>query len=241
MLRMQPSSQDGNDGRITAPFARGVVPPRLSSPFDDAQGNASTGLASQPFKKPSFMQQDEKLRTNWYNAPSSSKIASNATNSLTNIAASVDGDLDEPPLLEELGIYPEYILARMKAVLFFYRLEHDFLRQCDMCGPLCIAIALGFCHLLSGKPSFGYIYGLGIVGCFSTYILLNLMGQTESIDLYRTMSILGYGLLPIVGLAIISIFFSLRSIIGAILSILCILWCTATASRFFETVRPSHG
>mmetsp|Transcript_8435 Transcript_8435/g.20663 ORF Transcript_8435/g.20663 Transcript_8435/m.20663 type:complete len:296 (-) Transcript_8435:274-1161(-) len=148
--------------------------------------------------------------------------------------------VDEPPLLEELGINPEHIFKRIKSVLLFQKLDHDLLVDCDMCGPLVIALALGFCLLFSGKIHFGYIYGLGITGCLGTYLLLNLMSQKEAIDVFRTASILGYGLLPVVGLAAISIIFSLRGTLGTILSPLCIIWCTATASRFFETALLMH-
>uniref|UniRef100_A0A7S2QRL5 Protein YIPF n=3 Tax=Lankesteria abbotti TaxID=340204 RepID=A0A7S2QRL5_9APIC len=143
---------------------------------------------------------------------------------------------DEIPLLEELGIRPEHIVKRMKSVLFFHKLDHDLLVDSDMSGPLFVAMSLGFCLLLSGKLHFGYIYGLGIVGCLGSYVLLNLMSSKDSIDLYRTMSILGYSLIPVVLLAFVSIFLPLRTTYGSVFSVLCILWCTATASRFFETV-----
>lgn len=152
------------------------------------------------------------------------------------------GDYEnEPPLLEELGINLDHIAQRMKSVVLSYKLDHDLLIDCDMTGPLLIALCLGFCLLLRGKIHFGYIYGLGIVGCLSAYILLNLMSQIEAIDLYRTISILGYGLMPVVGLAFASLFTSLRGTVGLVMSVVCILWCTLTASRFFESaLRMQH-
>ena len=56
----------------------------------------------------------------------------------------------------------------------------------------------------SGKSNFGYIYGVGLFGSLSIYTLLNLMSQ-KGIDAYRTASVLGYCLLPMVAVALLSI------------------------------------
>ena len=67
----------------------------------------------------------------------------------------------------------------------------------------------------TGKFHFGYICGFGVIGCVLMYIILNLMSD-ESISIDRTMSILGYSLLPMVLLALINVlaflglFFDLR-------------------------------
>ena len=58
--------------------------------------------------------------------------------------------------------------------------------------------------LQSGKPHFGYIYGVGLLGSASIYSLLNLMSET-GIDAYRVVSVLGYCLLPMVGVAAVSV------------------------------------
>ena len=51
----------------------------------------------------------------------------------------------------------------------------------------------------SGKPQFSYIYGVAALGTTAIYLLLNVMSET-GIDAYRTASVLGYCLLPMVGL-----------------------------------------
>lgn len=61
----------------------------------------------------------------------------------------------------------------------------------------------------AGKLYFGYIYGLGAVGSVSMYLLLNVMSDT-GIDMYRTISILGYCLLPMVFLALMAVFISMQ-------------------------------
>lgn len=61
----------------------------------------------------------------------------------------------------------------------------------------------------SGKPQFSYIYGVALVGSVSIYALLNLMSE-NGIDAYRTASVLGYCLLPLVLLALLSVVVSLE-------------------------------
>ncbi|KEP63857.1 UNVERIFIED_CONTAM: protein yipf5, putative [Hammondia hammondi] len=169
----------------------------------------------------------------------------NVHGSHSGFSASVDRNAEdeigeEPPLLEELGIHPEEVVQRFKSVVLFYKVDHDLLVHSDMCGPLVVAVTLAFLLLMSGKASFSHIYGLSIVGSLCTYVLLNLMSPKEGIDLYSTISILGYSLLPVVLIAFASIFISLKTSLGVIFSVACVLWCTATASRFFESALRMH-
>lgn len=68
------------------------------------------------------------------------------------------------------------------------------------------------------------------------YLLMNLLSPERSVDIYRVCSVLGYCLLPIIGLAAINIILSIKDLelIGFAIATLCILWSTHTASRFFE-------
>lgn len=147
---------------------------------------------------------------------------------------------NEPPILEELGINVEHIWMRIQGVAFFKKIEEDVLVDADLSGPLVICLALGVSLLLAGKLQFGYIYGLAAGGSFGICMLINVMSQRGGIDLYRTMSILGYGLIPIVLLAFIGIFVSLKSTFGVVLAALCVGWATATSSRFFATAIAMH-
>merc|ERR1719510_473059 len=128
----------------------------------------------------------------------------------------------------------------MKGIAFFKRLDEEVLREGDLTGPLVVILALNLCLMLSGKVVIGLIYGL--VGMTSTLIcmLINVMSQRSSINLYHTMSILGYGLIPIVLLAFIGIFVSLKTTFGTVVAIICIGWATATSSRFFATAIAMH-
>ena len=97
----------------------------------------------------------------------------------------------------------------------------------DLAGPIffifCFGISLlfvSFQHSLmlfdltyvfaqSGKSNFNYIYGVGLFGSASLYTLLNLMSE-QGIDAYRVASVLGYCLLPMVGVGTVSVLVALE-------------------------------
>jgi len=142
---------------------------------------------------------------------------------------------DEPPLLEELGINPDAILQKTLTVLNPMRqTDPNILQDTDLAGPLVFCMAFGSFLLLSGKAQFGAIYGLGMLGCVSMYAVLNLMSM-EGVGLGVVVSILGYCLLPMVGLAGINVVLSLQGSIGMILTAAAIIWCSISASKLFVT------
>lgn len=61
-----------------------------------------------------------------------------------------------------------------------------------------------FGFLQSGKVHFGYIYGIGLMGCTSMYVVLNLM-STMGVSAGCVVSVLGYCLLPMVLLSSFSV------------------------------------
>lgn len=87
----------------------------------------------------------------------------------------------------------------------------------------------------TGKVHFGYIYGIGTLGCLGVYVLMNLMSE-RGVDIYKTASILGYCLLPIIALAGLSIILRMNSIVGYILAGISIAWCTHSAALMFVTL-----
>jgi len=146
---------------------------------------------------------------------------------------------DEPPLLEELGLNFGHIKKKTISVLnpLTRKLDPELLDDCDLAGPLVFGGLLGFALTLSGKWTFDYIYGFVSVGSISICILVNLMSPPGGgIDMYRTVSILGYCLLPIVLLAFISIVLSLNSVAGSIVSVLCLIWSTSSSSMMFSSI-----
>jgi hypothetical protein len=58
--------------------------------------------------------------------------------------------------------------------------------------------------------------------------------QHQYVELYKTISILGYSLLPFSFLAFLSLFATLDGVIGGLVSLAMIIWSTVTATRFFE-------
>ena len=112
------------------------------------------------------------------------------------------------------------------------KLDAAVINDSDFAGPILFALLLGTLLLFNGKVQFGYIYGVFVVGLLGLWSLLNLMSD-RGIDIYRTASVMGYCLLPIVFLAALSIPLDLRGLAGAICIPLAVLWCANAASLFF--------
>jgi hypothetical protein len=51
------------------------------------------------------------------------------------------------------------------------------------------------------------------------------------LDFWRTCSVLGYCLLPVLFLAVFAIVLNMRGIVGLVLSVLSIAWATMSATR----------
>ncbi|CAE6378481.1 unnamed protein product [Rhizoctonia solani] len=142
----------------------------------------------------------------------------------------------EPPLLEELGVNLSHVRAKSLAVLNpLGRVDEHIMDDADLAGPLIILLCLATCLLMSGRPQFGYIYGVAVFGSGSLYTLLNLMSES-GIDAYRVASVLGYCLLPMVGVGALSVCMVLDGAIGYMLSMLSVIWCTYAASGIFVAV-----
>jgi len=142
----------------------------------------------------------------------------------------------EPPLLEELGVNFDHIKSKSLTVLNpLRRPEQNIMDDADLAGPILFCFCFGTFLLLSGKPQFGYIYGVALLGDLCLYLLLNLMSPT-GIDAYRVTSVLGYCLLPLVLTSFFSIALNLDSLIGYVLSIASIVWCSYSASGIFVSV-----
>lgn len=144
---------------------------------------------------------------------------------------------DERPLMEELGINLDQIMQKTWAVLSFKNLDDhkNILHETDLAGPLVFLLAFGTLLLFTGKIQFGYVFGLGTVGCLIIYSVVYLMAP-KVISFFCTVSVLGYCLLPMVLLSALSIVIDLKiSIVGNLVSVLAILWCAFGASNLFTT------
>eukprot|EP01129_Flabellula_baltica_P011115 TRINITY_DN4797_c0_g1_i1.p1 TRINITY_DN4797_c0_g1~~TRINITY_DN4797_c0_g1_i1.p1 ORF type:complete len:230 (-),score=47.04 TRINITY_DN4797_c0_g1_i1:20-616(-) len=138
------------------------------------------------------------------------------------------------PLHLELGINFDHIRGKTLAVLnpFSVTYSEEILRDCDIAGPLCFSILLGVILLLGQKWTFDYIYGITVVGSVGMYVLLNLMSDYD-LEFYGAFSILGYSILPILILAICSLFIPLNGFVGGIIALACILWSTFSSTTLF--------
>ncbi|KAJ7346697.1 Yip1-domain-containing protein [Mycena albidolilacea] len=142
----------------------------------------------------------------------------------------------EPPLLEELGINFSHIRSKSLTVLNpLSRVDEHIMDDADLAGPVFVCFCFATCLLFSGKSNFGYVYGVGLLGSVSIYTLLNLMSE-QGIDAYRVASVLGYCLLPLVGVGAISVMVALDGVFGYLVSLLSIIWCTYSASGIFVAV-----
>jgi hypothetical protein len=65
----------------------------------------------------------------------------------------------------------------------------------DMAGPILVALALGAAMLLRGKVHFGHIYGLGVFGCCSLWLVMTLMSH-KGVDIYQVGCSSPAGFLP---------------------------------------------
>lgn len=150
---------------------------------------------------------------------------------------------DEPPLLEELGINVHSIIAKARAVANpLSKIDSTFADEADMTGPVCLCLLLGFLLLMQGKVQFGVIYGQATVGCVAIYVVFNLMSHC-GIDLYKSTSILGYSLLPMVLLSLFAVVLPVKKIkaLGILLGSACIIWSTTTAAKIFAAVLALHN
>ncbi|GLD56438.1 protein YIPF7 [Lates japonicus] len=152
-----------------------------------------------------------------------------------------DSHEEEPPLLEELGISFEHIWQKMLTVLNpFKPADGSIMNETDLICPILFCITLGVFLMMAGKAHFGYVYGISATACIGMYVLLSLIvSLVVSYDCVA--SVLGYCLLPIVALSAFAVFYSLQGILGTVLALLAICWCSLSASKIFTSTLAIEG
>lgn len=158
---------------------------------------------------------------------------------------------DEPPLLEELEIYPEQI--REKAMLMLNPFARDqlaneqFLADTDLSGPMFFCFLFGACLFLAGKVFiFSHVYCLSMVSVFGMYGLLKSMcyGHHEHfITLKGVASALGYGMMHLVWFSFIGIFMRLNTFDGFVFAVPAVILSTMGSSRILSLMsnQPNNG
>jgi len=249
------SQDNNNNGQLPSRYSQNPPqPPQQPGMYGQPNNMArptppANNMYGQQQQQQQFQQPPASANADWFNAPQPtstqqpvpSTFDPSAFQGQMNTAApslaTASGEEDyynEPPLLEELGVNIPHIIEKTKAVLHPLK-AHDpsLVDDTDLAGPLAFALLLGVTLGLQGKLHFGYIYGFGVFGCLAMSFLVNLM-SSSSIDTWVTMSILGYSLLPINGLALLAVFLNLTGYFGLLCSTLTILWSTAAATRLIE-------
>eukprot|EP01094_Clydonella_sp_ATCC50884_P029222 TRINITY_DN9074_c0_g1_i4.p2 TRINITY_DN9074_c0_g1~~TRINITY_DN9074_c0_g1_i4.p2 ORF type:complete len:104 (+),score=33.22 TRINITY_DN9074_c0_g1_i4:85-396(+) len=80
---------------------------------------------------------------------------------------------------------------------------------------------------------------MGAMGCACMYVLLNLM-SVHGIEMYNTVSVLGYCLLPMVLLAGMALVLPMSGTFGFVVSCLCVGWCAKSATSMFIGLLNMH-
>lgn len=145
----------------------------------------------------------------------------------------------EPPLLDELEIYPEQIQEKAIMIANPFACNElafeTFLADIDLSGPLFFCFIFGACLFLAGKVFiFSHVYGLSIMSVLGMYGLLKLMcygHQQQLISIKGVASALGYGLLHLVWLSFFGIFMQLNTFNGFCFAAFAICLATFGASR----------
>ncbi|XP_062851170.1 protein YIPF5-like [Trichomycterus rosablanca] len=148
---------------------------------------------------------------------------------------------EEPPLLEELGINFDHIWQKTLTVLNPMKpADGSIMNETDLTGPVLFCIALGATLLMAGKAHFGFVYGISAMGCMGIHVLLNLM-SAYCISFGCVASVLGYCLLPMVALSAFAVFYSLQGVLGTLLAMFVIGWCSLSASKIFSATLDMSG
>lgn len=150
------------------------------------------------------------------------------------VSGGVEDYENEPPLLDELDINFSHIKEKTFAVLSpSGTASAEVIADQDLAGPLVFCLLFGFSLLLHGKMTFGYIYGIGALGCLGMYLLMNLMAADKTISFICTASVLGYCLLPMSLLSLVTAVLSSKGVFGYSISALAVIWCSSSSSKLF--------
>jgi|UniRef100_A0A2N9J6A7 hypothetical protein len=145
---------------------------------------------------------------------------------------------NEPPLLEELGINTKQIWNKTISILNPFRPNPDLHSDADLSGPFLFLLAFGLFQLLSGKIHFGIILGWATVSAIFLYAVFNSMlaGWNGSLDLYMCLSLIGYGMLPMVILSALALFVPQGGAVVLAMAAVFVAWSTRVCAWMLVNV-----
>jgi protein YIPF5/7 len=145
----------------------------------------------------------------------------------------------------------------------FSSISPNLLDDSDLFGPIIFCLLFGTFLLAAGKVHFGYIYGLAAIGSVSLHLIFSLMsnpvvdgshapisssynaggmghdpqeGGQGTLTFFRSCSVLGYCLLPLVLTSFVGIGMNLDTLVGYLLTAGAVAWCTYSSSGMFCAV-----
>ncbi|KAL4199051.1 hypothetical protein AMTRI_Chr03g143010 [Amborella trichopoda] len=129
---------------------------------------------------------------------------------------------DDLPLLEELSINTRQIYRKTQLILNPFKSNPSFFDDGDLSGPFLYLLLFGLFQLLVGKLHFGIILGwISVLACF-IYVTFNMIaGSNGTLTLYTCLSLVGYGMLPIV---ILSLFIPQGTLVMYGLGAFFVMW-----------------
>lgn len=140
----------------------------------------------------------------------------------------------EPSLFEELGIHNSDVKANLKSILNPKKVPRNV--DSNFLISILFFIAYAFLLLFLGKPRFGLVYMVAVVGCSILYFAFHNMALAASPENEFTVSILvsavAYCLPPLVPVLVISRIFKLRIFTITIFSIPFVSWSSYCSGRY---------
>jgi hypothetical protein len=145
------------------------------------------------------------------------------------------------------------------------RIDQHIMDDSDLFGPIIFCLLFGTFLLLAGKVHFGYIYGLAAIGSVSLHQIFSLMSNPQldtmnpnsppsynphmssqseqdnvqgasTLTFFRSCSVLGYCLLPLVLTSFVGVVLPMDTLIGYLLTMAAVTWCTFSSSGMFCAV-----
>ncbi|XP_028096155.1 uncharacterized protein LOC114296056 isoform X1 [Camellia sinensis] len=149
----------------------------------------------------------------------------------TSFSVPVSGS-DEPSLLEELEIDASLIYRKSLSLLNPFRLNPAVHDSADLSGSFLYYMSFCLFQMLAGKVQFGVVLGWIVVFSIFLYVVFNMLqGKNGNLDLYRSLSLVGYSLLPVVVFSALSLFIPQGFVVANfILAAVFVMWSTRVCS-----------